>query len=312
MLERVEGESLYSVIYRTHVLYGISDFSNILNHSGLFRYRPTLLKGTIKLFEPIDEKEIKDYLLEMKWISSSKSLFTSPTAFIEELRLFLYGYRPNMLPWTKKNHEIKYCLDCIKENIQKNGFSVHKQVWIGNDYCHVHDIPLFYCKPEERNRSIKNLKRIFSGTHPDNYQVTQSSLKLAREFDFEYFTDNDTGGGLYFAPCLERYLKKLSPALGIDFPEIIEKSIETNFQIEFNLDNAKELSNDLDYSIRHMINGGADLKLLLKKIKNSKKKISHVTLRKGVINPNKFVFKIYKKKSRNCITCKSKMCPVNS
>jgi hypothetical protein len=61
-----------------------------------------------------------------------------------------------------------------------------------------------------------------------------------------------------------------------------------------------------------MIIGGTDLKILLKKIKYSKKKISYVTLRKGVKNPNQFFFKIYKKRSRNCLTCKSQMCPVIS
>jgi hypothetical protein len=312
MLDRVEGESLYSIIYRTHLLHGISDFSNILTLSGRWKKSPTILEGTIDFYQPINEKMISECLIDLRLSSISEGLFYSPVEFIQDINNFVYKNNKSIPSSHKKNHTVKYCLDCVKKNINDNGFAIHKQAWIKNDICSDHEKPLFCVTPISKRQTLIILNNIFKGEHTiDKFTISDCSKKSKIVVN-NYSEINKERISLYFAPCLEKFLQKISPWKNDIFFNFVEETIKNNTISFSNKTEIKNLPGDFQYYIWMIATTGVTLKNFLHIIKNAHRRIGIVILKKGASRNDAFSFKIYKKKSRNCLSCKSKACPVKA
>jgi hypothetical protein len=312
MLDRVEGESLYSIIYRTHVLHGISDFSNILTVQGRWESFPRILDGTIQYFEPIDEQVIFNCLMEANLTSYTNKVFVLPTSFLKDIKAVLYkNYRPP-IKYQRNKEKIKYCINCIHEHINEYGFAIHKQSWIGSSYCEVHKKNLTCISSYDRFHSLSALTSIFLGKPVVLIDEEEKIISNVKTQDNTFFDNNSTKQIPYLAPCIKNFFEETPPFDSNEFPELFAESLEPKF---FEIPVVEKVKNYLGNPLV-IFNGyrmpEENSKSILNTIKKMHSKVDMIVTRRGVIDLNAFEFNVHKMKSENCDKCDFGTCLIKN
>ena len=133
MLKILEDESVHSFIYRTHAVNGVFDYSNIISSKGKWVQYPKILKNSLPLYEPINEAEILRVLRDIGLASTPDTIFQSPFGYRQTLKSFFRFHSTRKR--ASSNKAIKYCLECIKEQITKYGVGYINVTWSSNNHC---------------------------------------------------------------------------------------------------------------------------------------------------------------------------------
>ncbi|WP_406610086.1 hypothetical protein [Agarivorans sp. JK6] len=200
MLDVQKDEFIHSYIYRTHVLNGISDLSNIITSKGEWSSFPKLLKGTMHLYQPIDDSLYLHLLRDINRAEKTDKIFNNPVAYRFELECF-FGKRNGKVR-RQRNLPIKYCLECIQRHIKNCGYGIIIVTWFDNSFCPIHKTNLYIAKPKNRNEAIQALNCIYRGIHPEAYE--KLSRRSEHFHDLREYSHKNTCD--YIAPCLSEEL----------------------------------------------------------------------------------------------------------
>lgn len=181
MLKIQKDESIHSFIYRSHVVNGVSDFSNIITQSGDWASFPKILKNTLHLYQPIDDSKFLYLLRDIGLAPISDNVFDSPVTYRTHLLEF-FGQGDGKTKVSKRATPIRYCLHCIKEHIQKFGYGVIDVTWARNFFCPTHESALHKVKAKNRKEAIEAVSCILRGVHPTKYEKPSSRT--------DYFSDS--------------------------------------------------------------------------------------------------------------------------
>jgi len=78
--------------------------SNIISNDGKWRSYPSILKGTINLYKPVDERLFLNKLRKLGVAVTSNRIFENLTEYRDGLEIF-FGYHNGA-------KTIRYCKDC--------------------------------------------------------------------------------------------------------------------------------------------------------------------------------------------------------
>jgi len=210
MLTLQDDESIHSLIFRTHKINGISDFSNIINAKGIWNYLPRIIKDTLNFYEPIDEAVILNLLREIKLAAPTTRMFNNPTNYRVDLQYF---FNTGGVRTSRTNHYegVNYCLPCMQEQIKTLGFAYFKNIWCRIEFCHSHNIPLTYIPKKSRSNTLPNLDIILRGLHPTEYFKYRWNVQHDTKYDVIIPEYHDTKYDViipeyYIAKCLAEKL----------------------------------------------------------------------------------------------------------
>lgn len=197
MLNVQNGELIHSFIYRTHILNGVSEFSNIITNNGCWASFPVILKNTLEFFKPIDDSIFLQLLRDVGWAQRSYEIFDCPASYRYELGKF-FGKSGIKLNKSMSAEPIRYCLACINEQIEQYGYGTLNIAWHKDEVCKVHETGLFILQSKTRRETTDALKSIYRGIHPKAY----SKFKYRKDY-FHYPRDYEHGIKVdHMAPCL--------------------------------------------------------------------------------------------------------------
>lgn len=223
MLNIQKDESIHSFIYRTHVVNGVSDFSNIITAKGGWASFPKILKNTLHLYEPIDDSIILHLLRDIGLAKITDKTFDDPVEYRSDLEKFFGQYQGNRRI-KQGTLPITYCLECIKSQIQEFGYGVFNVTWPSNSFCPIHKTDLYTVKPTNRNEAIEALGYIYRGVHPKTYEKPRYRSEYFHDFR-EYKHEKKCD---YIAPCLKGEFQEFIKANWKNFPKgLLDKNYST-------------------------------------------------------------------------------------
>ena len=195
MLKIQKDESIHSLIYRTHMLNGISNFTNLVGSTGCWTSFPKILQGTLCYYKPIDEPLILSLMQQVGLAMKPQSMFDNPMGYIDE---FFDFFRLATYPKSRsfRNKKIKYCLNCIQDSIKQIGFGYFNVNWYYGDFCSKHNRPLLYIKATNQKSAINLLHLVYLGRNPKDYG------ECMRQTDYDYIYHNEKTQVDFIAPCL--------------------------------------------------------------------------------------------------------------
>ena len=294
MLKIHKNESIHSYVYRTHVVNGVSSFSNIITSKGLWVAFPKILKGSLHLYKPVDDLKFLNLLRDFGLAYKTNDIFTNPASYRDELERF-FGINKRKMGTRQRAFPITYCLECIKNYIQDIGHGIINIDWYQNSYCSIHNMKLHVAKVNNREQAVAALNFILKGKHPEAYESLTCKAGYIldpRKAPQKHVYD-------YFLPCLVD-----------DF----ENWITQNFKVF-----SKELLGAQYSSVRFVTQPH-----MMKKIYYSAKEKEHQGftgffnqsskvkyLESGAINRRAITEKAYKSKTSECHNCEYTSCFAN-
>ncbi|RBW43124.1 hypothetical protein DS885_13855 [Psychromonas sp. B3M02] len=119
-----EGESIYSFIFRVQLVHGISNFTNLISSTGKWSIVLDVQDDNSKvIFSRYREEDLIALMRNVGIALDRGPIFSIPVQYTEELHAFIRPkarYKGARLP-TGISVEIRYCKDCILEQIFKHG-----------------------------------------------------------------------------------------------------------------------------------------------------------------------------------------------
>ena len=202
MLKISKDESLHSLIYRTHNLYGISNFSNIITFQGMWCVLPRILDGSIEYYNPYDDDLLLSIMRDFKFSGRNKMTFNNQRKYLNKLNIF-FASSQNFIGKAKS---IKYCLKCIREHIVEHGHGFIHAAWSDSFDCPKHKKNLFYISETSRTSTLTALKEIYRGEHPEEYFLcTKEEVELSFKNNNSICYDSDFDMNYMVVPYL-RYI----------------------------------------------------------------------------------------------------------
>jgi hypothetical protein len=293
VLKVYKDESIHSVIYRTHILNGVSDYSNIITAKGGWASFPLILKNTLHLYEPIDDFMFLHLLRDIGLAKITSRTFENPMEYRYDLDRF-FGQNQRSRKVKRRTLPINYCLKCIKKDIKKFGHGFIKVTWKNNSYCFIHKTYLNTAIVKNRKEAVDALSFILRGTHPNKYGTPSYRSKYFHDHKDYHKKTCD-----YIAPCLKDEFKKFISSNWKSFPKELL---------------GKNYSSDKYLKEPYMMEGIYSASKMYKYAKFDtfwKENATSKTLYGGVINRKKIEQKIFKYSKSDCQRCSYYNCAAN-
>lgn len=291
LLNIQKDESIHSFIYRTHVVNGVSDFSNIIATSGYWKAFPKILNKTLHLYQPIDDFKFLNLLRDIDLAPISEKIFGDPFRYHEHL-LDFFGQCKYHIRVNTRTSPIRYCLHCIENQIQKLGFGFINVNWTINTFCPTHQVNLHEVTVKNREGTVIALACILRGKHPRNFEQPKYKKK-------------------YFEDRRERFRKKkcdyVAPCLADELKILISENIH---QLPIDLLGQKHRS------ISYLTTDHMMTEIYLSAQRSHYKQFQNFwtnfaelkVVSSGVVSRNSVTEEIYKNKKANCLDCKHTSC----
>jgi hypothetical protein len=293
LLKVQEDESIHSLIYRTHVINGLSDFSNIISTQGHWHGSPHILKDTLQFYDPIDDSLFLKLLRDFGLGEVEREVFKNPFSYVEDLEKF-FGCYKGVNKTKKPTSIIAYCLECIRESIVLYGFGFFHITWHANSHCFKHKTILSRISFSSRTESIKNIATILRGEHPEKYSTPTYS-----SFSFHDWRDYRKAKIInFYAPCLvdkfQQFIlnkrKKSKTILGM------------NYSSEYHVTNRYVMVHIYNYLKKNQPK-------LFKNYWN--RYVKEIEVNTGVFNQRKIKEDLYKFANSDCSMCRVYDCNAN-
>lgn len=221
MLKLYDGELLHSLIFRTHLVYGVSRHKGVLSTKGGWRGFPVIFKETRSVYGHIDEIGILRALRHIGFAQEQENLFRgSPFQYRSELESCLDEASLRGYP-SRPIRNIRFCYQCISEQLSRYGVGYILTNWFRGDYCYTHEVPLCCVTDSNAASSADSLKRILRGERLENSMVLKPELYLPKD-DFYRFNT------IKFAECAVSEFHRFVREKGHFFPEVVSRVIRTN------------------------------------------------------------------------------------
>jgi hypothetical protein len=286
-----KNESVHSYIYRTHIVNGVSDFSNIIATGGGWASFPKLLKGTLHLYKPIDDLNFLNMLRDIGLAKITYKALNDPVAYRDDLEMFFGQYKGNRIV-RQGALPITYCLKCIKSHIRKFGFGIIDVTWSRNSFCPIHKADLNTAKVTNRKDAIEALNHILRGAHPKAYESPSYRREHFHDSRKYYHEKNSD----HIAPCLADDLKEFIKANWKSFPKDL---LDRNYSSENYLTKP--------YMMTKIYESAKNIKY--KRFEDFWKNFAEIKyIDSGVVNRKAITEAIYKSTKIACQNCKHLSC----
>lgn len=184
MIISPSDESAHSFILRHHIVYGVSDVSNIVSQSGYWVRQPGVLDSTVHLYQQHEEHHLLVLVMNSNFVKETRAIFSNPQYFLSRLNETFY--KGKGASQQSGYYTIKFCPDCIRAQIREFGFGYFKACWLRSDFCVQHHLTLRNVDYPLSN-PYDYLQKILSGHFPARihsheirrYHVENTLLKFA-------------------------------------------------------------------------------------------------------------------------------------
>lgn len=302
MLEIAKDESLYSFIFRTHIVFGINDFSNIVTSQGLIQYIPVMLSGTLEHYHPIDQRKILELIIREYSLDYGQSVFEHP----REIFIFLDYILSNKRKLTENRANgihLSYCLKCIRDHINQHGFGFFSYKWSFINQCEIHRVPISSVKQSSSYNTLKVMKSVISGINPPDLND-----HIFNKSDVNYISYTKNKKILHILPCLRVAIDLFVDDFLFNMGRESEKEI-----IRSAIGRGTHFSTY--YSRKYRLKDLQNIFFYLKEVDNPKmeafwnSKVDEILLVNNV-NPTNNTVVEHKVKDKECRTCRLEGCAI--
>ncbi|MEB5887500.1 hypothetical protein [Enterobacter roggenkampii] len=171
-----QDESFFSFLFRTQLIYGYLDFSNIFRMNGMVRTTIIAKEELLPVYRRVNKKAL--YLM-INWRQREAISLMQPYSHLDELNRFL---QQGIAVLTDSEFFfVRFCKECLDECYKLYGIGYFKKEWGINLYCNRHKRTLSEMTGRRAKHSIDIMTRlILDGTLHDGEFITH--LPLEAEF----------------------------------------------------------------------------------------------------------------------------------
>lgn len=191
----IEDESVQSWFFRLTLLSGQQQFEKVVGANGEWHSTPTLTDGCSLDLESIPDKELLSFLRKSGIANKAAGMFDNPTVYINEMLTVtssMYG-KPNR----KGAIPIRFCSECIKTSLEKNGFGYFKAEWLSTTKCAVHNVNLEEITSGNRKSAVLSIKQVLS-----RRGVLESQACVQLDENGHKYSDLADQPSYHVMPCL--------------------------------------------------------------------------------------------------------------
>lgn len=288
-----QDESFYSFLFRTQLVYGYLDFSNIFRANGMVRTTITVKEELLPVYRRINKKSL--YLM-INRSKREKISLQHPYTHLDELNTFLH--QGVVVLTDSIFFDVRFCKECLEECYNLYGIGYLKKEWEHNLYCDRHKKTLSEMTGRLAKSSVDIMMRLILGgqLHEGEFFNFPPSFdewyKKIRGGDIRVFSS------LYIKPCASslisnwiyanRYALSAMPLEG-------SKNTEVALLLKAMSDNPE------DFIIKLYNDSKND------NLKHFREFISRTTKvvieNYGVLSDDEFRFKVMKSKFISCMDC---------
>jgi len=153
-----QDESFFSFLFRTQLIYGYLDFSNIFRMNGMVRTTIIAKEQLLPIYGRINKKAL--YLM-INRTQREKISLEQPYSHLEEFNRFL---QQGVAVLTGSDFFfVRFCKECLDESYKLYGISYFKKEWEINLYCKRHKRTLSEMTGRGAKHSVEIMTRLISG-----------------------------------------------------------------------------------------------------------------------------------------------------
>lgn len=196
-----ENESAQSFIFRVLLINGETSFRGLFNNTGKWLRQPFVQSSCTYLFEHFDHEHLLELLFRSDIIEEPEGVFSDPFANYEVLSdVFFKGYPYSNHVHTGNAVEVRYCPECIKQDLHDVGFGYFHASWLFSNYCGHHHQALFYIVADTLASTRGSLETVINGKHPTNSKPCEMDSGLEPILLSPFFASPK------IAPCVQKKL----------------------------------------------------------------------------------------------------------
>ena len=245
----IQGESVHSFIYRTLFLLGYTNFKSVIT-SGGWRRNSTVPIEAAQEFVNYDADQLFNLYEDNIAIEVGYSLFSDPFLFVKRTKpqasnhsgLGVASFSEVFFPTKDRSGygnclPVRFCIDCIQEQVKYLGFSYFKAEWNYQGICGLHNKPLFEIDGGLCANSIKKQLEIVR-----RGELPQHSTKVCKNFK-EVSSNSCQRSNTKIAPCAVEKLSQLIYRRKKAFPTGYTETVDYGYLNEF----GKEIHSNFRY-----------------------------------------------------------------
>lgn len=289
-----QDESFFSFLFRTQLIYGCLDFSNIFRMNGMVRTTIIAKEELLPVYRRINEKILYSMINRSQ---REKISLEQPYSHLDEINRFLQ--QGVAVLNGSEFFFVRFCKECLDESYKLYGVGYFKKEWELNLYCSRHKRTLSEMTGRVAKHSVDIMTRlILGGTLHDGEFIAHLPLKA----ELQKIRGRVTRpfSQLYIKPCalllISKWIDEKKHALSLMLPGG-EGNIDRAFLLKKMSDNPEEFIIKL-YNERNNPNLKEFGVFLSQTTKN-------VTEKYGIFSDDEFRFKVMKSKNINCLNCSS-------
>jgi len=293
-----KDESLFSFLFRTQLLYGCLDFSNLITFGGRIRNHLKGQQELIPLYQRINEVLLNSILNDYE---PKQTSFSHPYSHLTIVKDFLHsGFSHRH---ENRCDSLRYCDMCIEKSYSYYGVSYLKRQWGITKYCDVHKRSLSVFLPVSYENSVESMIKIVSGVLPHPKKIytypmaeslsTRGKGKVTRPFS-----------SLYIKPCALLLLRKWIYWNKNELLTMLPKRIGDPYSVEL----LKDISKYPGTYVEQIYNNRNDDNL--QRFNDFVSANTVITIEKyGIIRKDSFRFKVMKARNIQCrFSMNKKLC----
>lgn len=190
-----QDESLFSFLFRTQLVYGYQDFSNLFRLCGLARNAIAVKKALLPVYRRVNKKTLYKMI---NYTQREMISVEQPYAHLNELERFLL--RGVVILKDKRFINVGFCKYCLDESYEMNGIGYLKKGWEASNYCYRHKIPISETIGASHKLSADIMMKLILGEKisPNDSFTHKSAIagqKMTKEKGIRHFSS------LYLKPC---------------------------------------------------------------------------------------------------------------
>lgn len=165
-----KGELLHSFIFRKQLVYGGSEFSNLIGIRGKWHYWPVIIPGTDYYYSNYSERYLLTLLRSNNFALLEEGIFSNPKSYLEDMKKVFFpdeGNHKKSCIGEQGYHDIVFCDSCIHDSVKKNGVGYLKFTWLTETHCNIHNTQLLRITPTTRGKTIQLLIHVLKGKVPE-------------------------------------------------------------------------------------------------------------------------------------------------
>lgn len=186
-------ESLHSFLIRNQLLHDPETKPvGVISKSGGWLQSPFAHRSVQHIFHNYPDHELLERIdMDIQVDGQGNNLFDCPVSYSSCIEKTFFSDREPLKYVSGVEYEIRYCLDCINESIEKSGYGYFKFFWDKAAYCLVHSKPLKQLPLLGSKVALVLVKDILRGCDPNDAKVIPQCVEpissISKNLPINYF-----------------------------------------------------------------------------------------------------------------------------